>query len=131
VSFQIDKKAKGLKTQTSMNKMKSALRKVLADLSDRNPHGCRYYIANNEIEIDKAPDPSPPHAGQSKTYRASGRFWAGVCHKGGRMTKDLLSFSITFKDIIDERGLPDVEYVDPTTIDVLPKKTATALSGQR
>jgi hypothetical protein len=131
VSFKIDKKAKGMKPLTSLDKMKCALRKVLADLSDKNPHGCRYYIANNKIQLSRAPDPAIPKPGEGKTYKAAGRFKAGVCHPKGNMTTQFLEFSITFKDVVDDRGLPDVRYVDPTTVDVLAKNSPADLDGVR
>lgn len=120
-----------MKPLASVDKMKCALRKVLADLSDKNPHGCRYYIANNKIQLSLAPDPAIPAPGEGKTYKAAGRFKAGVCHEGGRMTTQYLQFSITYKDVLDDRGLPDVKYVDPTTVDVLPKSSPADLSGIR
>jgi hypothetical protein len=34
-----------------------------------------------------------------------------------------IEFSLRFRDVVDDRGLADVEFMDPTVIDELPRGT--------
>lgn len=118
-SFVIDKKAKRLKDRSSQEKMLSALRKVLADMGDKDVHGCRYYIHSNKVQVLKAPSSSPSPKGEPQTYFASGRFVMGILGNHGKLTTKNVEFVITFKDTVDSHGLPDVKYIEPTHIDDL------------
>lgn len=123
VRHRIDKKAAKLAELTANEKMICALRKALTKMSDGNTDGCRYFIANNKIQILSAPSSSPAKKGEGRTYSASGRCKLGVCHPAGHSSSRVIEFSITFRDITDDRGMADVEFIDPTSIDELPPGT--------
>jgi len=131
VEFKIDKKKKALRTLSAEHKMLCALRKVLADLSDQSSDGCRYYIANDKVQLISNPVTTNGKPGERQSYRAAGRFKAGVCLSNGAMVTKFLEFSINYRDIVDDRGLADIEYFDPTTIDVLSKNTPVDISAIR
>jgi len=122
VNYRLDKKAKALVELSPSEKMLCALRKALTKMSDASG-GCRYYIANNKVQVLAAPAAPAGKAGDSRTFSARGRCRLGVCHPGGHASSMLVEFTITFRETFDDRGLPDVEFIDPTTIDELPRGT--------
>ena len=126
VDFKFDKKKGQLKPMSAEQKMFCALRKVLAKMSDQDPNRCRFYIDNNQVQILKAPVGSQVREGEPQTFRGSGRCKVGVCHPEGHKSSKIIEFDISFRDIKDDRGLADVEYFDPTTIDELPRTTRIA-----
>ena len=123
-SFVIDKKAQKLKDRPNQEKMLSALRKVLSDMSDKDDQGRRYYIHSNKVQILKPPSDNPSRKGEPQTYFGSGRFVVGVIvpptdeNSSGLVTKNV-EFAITFRDTVDAMGLPDVGYLEPTHVDDL------------
>jgi hypothetical protein len=123
VKHRIDKKAQRLAVLTPNEKMICALRKALVKMSDASDAGCRYYIANNKIQLITAPVPTGGKEGEAKTYTAKGRCKVGVIHSGGHSSSKAIEFLLTFRDVVDDRGLADVEFMDPTTIDELPRGT--------
>ena len=123
VSFKLNRKAGRVEALSPVDKMKCALRKVLVKLSDDNDDGCRYYIDGSGIEVLAAPVAQPVREGEPSTYRAKGRCRLGVCHPEGHKSSKIIEFSLTFRDTEDAMGLADVDYIDPTTIDELPKTT--------
>lgn len=123
VRHRVDKKAQKMSELTPNEKMICALRKALTKLSDANTDGCRYFIANNRIQLLSAPVAAAGKAGDARTYGAKGRCKVGICHPGGHSSSMVIEFSLTFRDIADDRGQPDVEFMDPTTIDELPRGT--------
>jgi len=129
VSFKIDKRNKRLTTLQPREKMVVALRKVLATMSSQNKHGCRYYIEGNKIQMIHPPTTTQGKAGDAQKYAASGRCRVGVCHKDGHKSSMVIQFALSFKDIRDERGLPDVAFFDPTTIEELPRDTPINVSA--
>lgn len=129
VKFIIDKKKKRLKVLPPESKMLCALRKVLADMSEKDQGGCRYYIAGNKVQITSAPTTTSGKAGEAQSYRAAGRCKVGVCLPNGKARMMFIEFTINFRDIEDDRGLADIEYFDPTTIDGLPKNTPVDISA--
>lgn len=131
VEFKVDKKKKMIKILSPQSKMICALRKVLADMSDKSSDGCRFYIANNKIQLTSPPTTTHGKKGEAQSYRASGRCKLGVCLPSGGMTTKFVEFSINYRDVEDERGLADIEYFDPTTIDGLSKNTPIDISAIR
>jgi hypothetical protein len=123
VRFTIDKKKRMMKALTPEGKMLVGLRKALAKMSDKNTHGCRFYIDNNRVQMLKRPSSAGGRVGEKATYSASGRCKVGVCHPEGHKSSKVIEFSITFRDTEDSLGLPDVDFFDPTTIDELPRNT--------
>lgn len=128
VKHRIDKKAQKLAALTPSEKMICALRKALVKMSDGSEEGCRYYIANNKVQLMVAPSATGGKDGEAKTYSAKGRCKVGVIHAGGHSSTKVIEFSITFRDVLDDRGLADVEFVDPTMIDELPRGTPIGAS---
>jgi hypothetical protein len=122
VNHRLNKKDRKLDELAPQEKMICALRKALVKLSDGSD-GCRYFIANNQVMLISAPTASSVKPGQARTYTAKGRCRLGVCHPEGHASSRVIEFSITFRDVMDDRGLADVEYIDPTTIDELPRGT--------
>jgi len=129
VSFRHDSKKGFVEPLSALDKMKCAIRKVLAELSDSSEDNCRYFIANNKILVLKTPSTTAGKAGEAQSYHAKGRFRAGVCLGNGDSSSKILSFEISYRDIVDDRGLADVEYFDPTVIDELPKNTPLDMSA--
>lgn len=123
VRFRLDRKKGRLKELTPTEKMLCALRKVLTLLSNRDTNGCRYYIDGDSLRLTKEPTVSPAKAGEPRTYQAAGRCMIGVCHPGAHKTTQVIRFSIGYRDTVDDRGLPDVEYLDSTVIETLPRNT--------
>jgi hypothetical protein len=123
VKFKIDRKKGRLQPLSAEEKMLCALRKVLASMSDANEHGCRYYIDKNKVQLTRRPTGSEAAPGEPRSYRGAGRCKLGVCHPEGHKSSLTISFDISFRDVKDERGLDDIEFFDPTTIDELPRNT--------
>jgi len=123
VNHRLDRKAKRVATLTPNEKMICALRKALTKMSDGHPSGCRYFIANNKIQVLTQPSSTGGKAGEAQTYEASGRCRLGVCHPNGHSSTVNIEFSLRFRDVVDDRGLADVEFLDPTVIDELPRGT--------
>lgn len=128
VAFRIDKKQGRLKPHTAREKMVIALKKILAAMSDGDDHGCRYYVDNNKIQILREPTSSAARPGERQTYRAAGRCAVGVCHPDSRKTSKIIQFDISFRDRKDERGIDDVEWIDPSVIEELPRNTPIDVS---
>ena len=129
VSFKIDRKKGRLRALSPEEKMLCALRKALTTMSDKNKHGCRYYIDNNKVQLTKRPSGSSAAPGQASSYTAAGRCKVGVCHPEGHKSSVMIEFNISFKDVKDSRGLDDVIFFDPTTIDELPRNTPIDVSA--
>lgn len=123
VAFKIDKKKKRLRALSPEEKMLVVLRKVLAELSDKNEHGCRFYIDNNQVQILRRPVGSGGRPGEAQSYSAAGRCKLGVCHKEGHKSSKVIEFNLVFQDVKDDLGFDDVEYLSGTTIDNLPGDT--------
>jgi hypothetical protein len=123
VKFTIDKKKRMMKMLTPEGKMLCALRKALAQMSDKEANGCRFYIDDNKVQMLKRPATAGGRPGEAHSYTASGRCKLGVCHPQGHKSSKVIEFSISYKDTHDSLGLPDVEFFDPTTIDELPRNT--------
>jgi acetylornithine deacetylase/succinyl-diaminopimelate desuccinylase-like protein len=118
VKFELDRSRGEIKPLAAPEKMLVALRKVLAQMSEKNPDGCRYYIAGNKVELTSTPTTTSGKKGEVQTYRAAGRARLGVAHST-HSTKLFIAFDISYRDCEDDRGLADVEFIDPTTIDVI------------
>ena len=129
VKFTIDRKKGRMKPLSARGKMLCALRKALASMSDGNSHGCRYYIDNKKVLVTREPSGSAASPGSAMSYRAAGRCKLGVCHPEGHKSSQMISFDISFRDVKDDRGLDDVEFFDPTTIDELQGNTPLDVSG--
>jgi hypothetical protein len=129
VNFKIDRKKGRLRSLSAEEKMLCALRKALASMSDANEHGCRFYIDNNKVQLMKRPVGSDAAPGQPRSYNASGRCKIGVCHPEGHKSSMMIEFSISFKDTTDDRGLEDVIFFDPTTIDEIPRNSPLDVSA--
>lgn len=123
VQFNHDKKLGEIKPLQAHEKMLCALRKCLAKMSDGDGGQRRYYIANNKVQILDAPSSTAGKAGEARSYRARGRCKLGVCLPDNTTKMLMVEFTISFRDTIDDRGMADVEYFDPTTIDVIGKDT--------
>lgn len=129
VKFVHNKKKGMIEPLKPQEKMLCALRKCLAVMSDKSPDKTRYYIAGNKIQLLQEPTESPAKEGEGRSYRASGRCRLGVCHPAGHHTTKYIEFSISYRDIVDDRGLADVQYFDPTTIDELERNGPVDLSA--
>lgn len=119
VSFKVDPKTKIMRKQPVHQRLVCALRKILADMSEKADNGCRYFILGDKIQILS----EPTDAQGGEMMRAGGRFRLGVCHREGHMSRKVIEFKVTFRDTRNDMNLPDVEYVDPTTIQALPAST--------
>lgn len=128
VKFIHDKKAGTIKPLSANEKMLCALRKCLAALSDGDEAGRRFFIMNNKVELTQSPQTTEGKAGGPQTYRAAGRCKLGVSHRDGHMTSTYAAFTLTFRDSLDDRGLPDITFIDPTTIDAIERSEPVDLS---
>jgi hypothetical protein len=123
VKFKLDKKKGRLVPHSAKEKMVCALRKVLAAMSDQDENGCRFYIDGKTLHVTRPPTASEARPGEPRSYKAAGRCRVGVCHPAGHKSSKVIEFSISFRDTKDDRGLDDIEFFDPTTIDELPRNT--------
>jgi hypothetical protein len=131
VKFKHNKKKGMLEPLSAQEKMLCALRKCLAEMSDKDTNGCRYYIAGNRVQVVTAPVESPAKDGEGRSYRAVGRCRLGVCHQAGHHTTKFIEFTISYRDVVDDRGMSDVVYMDPTIIDELARGGPIDLSALR
>ena len=131
VKFKHNRKKGIVDPLSSQEKMLCALRKCLTEMSNKDPEGRRYYIAGNKVQVTVAPVESPAKDGEGRSYRASGRCRLGVCHAEGHHTTKFIEFSISYRDQIDEHGMSDVVYMDPTLIDELARGGPIDLSALR
>lgn len=129
VKFRHNKSAGIIEELQPHEKMICALRKVLTAMSEKDDKGRRFYIANNRIQITQAPTESAGKAGSGRTYKASGKCKLGASHPGGHMTTTFVEFTVSYRDTMDDRGLADVEYFDPTSIDAIDRKGGANLDA--
>lgn len=122
VAFKLNRKKGAFHPLSATDKMKCALRKVLADMSDESEAKCRYYIDGN-LRLTRRPVTTPVRDGEPQSYRAAGICKVGICHPQGHKSSMIIQFDISYRDTRDEHGQADVAYVDPTTIDQLPNNT--------
>lgn len=104
-------------------KMLCALRKVLAQMSHNAGGRARYFTIGDKCRIHARHVSPGAKDGDPGTYRFSGRCQLGVAHATGDSVTKMIEFNISFRDIKDAMGLPDVEYFEPTTVDELPPNT--------
>ena len=123
VRFQHDKKTGVVKPLTPNEKMLCALRRVLADMSEAEENGCRYFISG-KIQVVRSPVDTPAKEGEAKSYNGKGRCLVRRCHPEGHTSSMVIEFDIAFRDTLDEMGLADVEYTEATTIDEIPPGTS-------
>jgi hypothetical protein len=117
----VQKKAGKLNELNRDHKMLCAIRKALASRSGLVETQCdRYYISGGEVYVTHRGGGVQTKKGEPTTYTARGRFKLGVAH-ADCVAYRIAEFNVTYKDTLDDRGLPDVAFVDPTTIDLLPK----------
>jgi len=121
VKFVLDRKAGKIKPLAPTEKMVVALRKVLAYMSDHDEDGCRYYIDHDQVRVTKAPSASEGKEGEARTYKAAGTCKVGVCHPRNTKTSMVVQFDLTFRDTVDDLGLADVQWIDPSTVVEIPR----------
>lgn len=121
VSFTPDKSTGTMREMTPDQKLFTSIRKVLADMSDKDQNGDRYYIQPDGMSITDGPTGSPgPGPG---SYSAKGRCKLGVVHANGTKGTIVVEFSMAYRDTVDSLGVPDVEYLPQSFIDALPRNT--------
>jgi len=119
----VDKRKGKLNALTADNKMRSAIGKALSMKSGLDdPDGASYFISGDKMYVTARGGGVQTKKGEKTTYSASGRFILGKAFKD-HVCYFTAEFSITFRDTVDDLGLPDVAVVEPTTIDILPKGT--------
>jgi len=93
-------------------------------MSDGDAHGCRYYIDGSppKVQFTRRPSGATSTDGVG-TYHAAGRCIIGGCLPNGDKITKKIEFSVTYRDMTDEHGLADVEYIDPTKIEELGRNT--------
>jgi hypothetical protein len=128
VKHSINKRRRRLNPLSAQEKMICALRKVLAKMSDNDQTGCRFFIAGNKVQIIRAPKATAGRKGEPKSYTAAGRCKVGACNDD-HVTYKVIEFNISFRDVLDDRGLADIEYMDPTTIDELARNPPVDISA--
>lgn len=128
VHFRHNKKKGILEALPPHEKMLCALRKALTAMSDRHP-SCRYFIIGSKVQLTAPPTTTAGKAGGPQSYRAAGRCKLGVSHADGRATTMVVDFNISFRDVVDDRGLADVEYFDPTSIDEISRSSPIDVSA--
>lgn len=124
VRFKHNKKKGSIDPLSPQEKMLCALRKVLGDMSSG---GGRWFIMGNKVKLTQVPTTTEGKPGGPQSYRAAGRCKVGVAQGKSLVTK-YIEFSISYRDVVDDRGLADVVYFDPTTVDELARTTPVDLS---
>lgn len=121
VTRKVNKKKGRLNQLTADEKMLCAIRKALASKSGLAEAGnARYYVSGDELYVLSRGGGVQTKKDEPTTYTARGRFKLGMVHDANCCFR-IAEFNITFKDTVDERGIPDVDFLEPTTIDLLPK----------
>ncbi len=129
VARKVNKRKGELNTLSRDEKMLCALRKALASKSGlAEALNARYYISGEQVYVTSRGGGAQTKKNEPTTYTASGRFKLGMAYKDS-VSYRMAQFSITFRDSRDDRGLPDVDFIEPTTIDLLPK-SATLVPPQ-
>lgn len=124
VKRKVNKREASLNVLTRDEKMLCAIRKALAAKSGMAEQlGARFYIADNQVYVTRREGGIQSRDGEASTYSAAGRFKLGICREHDAAFR-VVQFDITYKDTTDDRGIADVVFVDPTTIDILPKSTS-------
>lgn len=123
VRFRHNKKKGIVEPLSASEKMLCALRKALTVMSDKDTTGRRFFIADNKVEIVQAPSTTQARKGEPQSYRAAGRCRLRAIHPDGHTSSMKVQFDISYRDVVDAIGLADVEYLEPTTIDMIPKAT--------
>ena len=112
-----------LRQLTPEEKMLCALRKVLAQMSADSGGEQRYFVAGDQCRIlDRHVSPGAKE-GEAGSYRFKGRCQIGVSHKSGEGSFKVVEFVVSFRDVEDSMGLPDVDYFDETTLEELDPRT--------
>lgn len=104
-------------------KMLCALRKVLAHMSAEAGGKARYFIVGTECRVRERHVSPGAKKGDPGTCRFAGRCEVGVAHASGEAAFKMIDFTVSFRDVEDPMGLPDVEYFDPTTVDEIDSAT--------
>jgi hypothetical protein len=118
VNHRHDRKAAAIAPLTVDEKMLCALRKVLAAMTDDARGVQRFYIDGPECVVTHRSGTGGSKPGEPGSYSAAGRFRMGIITNDGTQHK-VVAFVINFRDTKDDRGLADVAYFDPTTLDDL------------
>jgi hypothetical protein len=101
-----------------------ALRKVFAQMSADTGGERRYFIVGEACRILERQVSPGAKEGDPGSYLFRGRCPMGIAHKNGDHSLKMIEFVVSFRDIEDAMGLPDVDYFDPTTIDEIdPRST--------
>lgn len=123
VKHRVNRKKGTLDPLSRDEKMLCALRKALASKSGLPESAeSRYHIDGDKLYVSRRGGGVQTKPGEPTTYTATGRFRMGMIH-GDRASFRVAKFNITYRDVRDDRGLPDVDFIEPTTIDFLPKGT--------
>ena len=119
-----DAKKKGeLRKLSADEKMLCALRKVLASMSNEGSGAVRYFIDGAQVRVTSRTDSAGAKKDEPSTYHRRGTCRLGLAHKSGEASYKMASFEISFRDAVDQLGLPDVAYFNPTSIEELPTGT--------
>lgn len=113
----INKEKRELAPLTASDKMLVAFRKVLVKMSVDDPDGSRFHISGTLLRVIDQPSEQTVKEGEFASYSGSGYAKLGVSLKNGMMSYRYVHFVINFKDCLNDNGLPDVEFFDPTEVD--------------
>lgn len=122
VKRRVDRRAGKLNELNRDEKMLCALRKALSSKSGlEEMKNARYFISSENVYVMSRGGGAQAKEGELSTYTASGRFKMGIIYPKSTAYR-MAQFSITYRDTVDDRGLPDVKWIEPTTIDWLPTR---------
>lgn len=126
VKQKLDKRKGKLNELTRDEKLIRALRLALSSKSGELG-GARYYLDGDQVYVQSRGGGAQSKPGEMVTYTASGRMRIGAAHPK-HAAFHIAEFRITYRDVLDERGIPSVAFIDPTVITLLPSNSKLILT---
>jgi hypothetical protein len=93
-----------------------ALRKVFAKMSAETLGKQRFSVVGDQWRVLERHVFPGAKSGDPGSYRFRGRCLMAIAHTDGDSLK-MVEFEVSFRDVENDLGLADVEYIDPTTVD--------------
>jgi hypothetical protein len=101
-------------------KLLCALRKALSSKSGAD---ASYYIVDEGVYVTRRGGGVPARSGEAVSYTASGRFKMGAIQEE-KVAFSMVEFNLTYRDTVDEHGMLDIEFSEPSTIKELPGRAS-------
>jgi len=120
VSRKLNRRKGELNKLNRDEKLLCALRKALATKSNSE---ASYYIVDDGVYVARRGGGVPARSGEAVSYTASGRFKMGAIG-AEKVAFSMVEFDLTYRDVVDEHGMLDIEFSEPSTIKALPGRAS-------